>query len=96
MFPSPTMVLRPDNQYRINLINNLGAESSLNGDTDETESYRSPNTTNIHTHGLHISGESPGDSIFTVAYPGWDNITYIWNIPCHHTSGTHWWYVNVI
>lgn len=27
---------------------------------------KDPNTTNIHTHGLHISGESPADDVLYV------------------------------
>lgn len=32
---------------------------------------KDPNTTNIHTHGLHLSGEQPADDVmFTKILPG--------------------------
>ena len=30
----------------------------------EMNSHRTPNTTNLHTHGLHVSSASPGVSIY--------------------------------
>jgi FtsP/CotA-like multicopper oxidase with cupredoxin domain len=46
-------------------------------------------TTNLHTHGLHISGESPGDNIFTTVGPSALN-TYTYVIPADHMGGTFW------
>ena len=80
--PSPTLIIRPGNTYYITLINNFGLNSDDNSNR-EINTFRDPNTTNIHTHGLHISGESPSDSIFTIAE---------WNIVCYHYSGTFWYH----
>ena len=41
--------------------------------------YRSLDVTNIHTHGLHISGEAPGDSIFTEVAAG-ESYTYTYKV----------------
>eukprot|EP00957_Ditylum_brightwellii_P196164 14946506-Ditylum_brightwellii.AAC.1 len=48
--------------------------------------------TSIHTHGLHISGEDPGDNVINhVVNPG-DSYTYTYQIPCDHASGTFWYH----
>ena len=44
----------------------------------------------IHTHGLHISGETPGDNIFD-AINGGEQMTYIYQIPCDHAGGLFWY-----
>ena len=41
--------------------------------------YRSLDVTNIHTHGLHILGEAPGDSIFTEVAAG-ESFTYTYKV----------------
>jgi len=46
-------------------------------------------TTNLHTHGMHISGESPGDNIFITVAPSAVN-TYTYVIPADHMGGTFW------
>jgi suppressor of ftsI len=59
-----------------------------------------PTMSNLHTHGLHISGEtiSPGVSSddVSVEVPGnggqW---TYKYNIPSDHAGGTHWFHAHV-
>ena len=93
MFPSPTMHFRAGQQYQITLINNLEPEAPNNPQRGHCD----PNTTNIHTHGLHVSGVFPGDSVFRTAHPrgspdGSNNLTYILNVPCNQLSGTHWWH----
>ena len=83
------MKFYPGNTYQVRLINNLGPESSTNP-TDRNE-YKDPNTTNLHTHGLHISGEAPGDFIFTIVSPQTQK-TFIYNVPCNHFSGLFWYH----
>lgn len=48
--------------YELTYTNNL--EGSNPG--GEWNTMKDPNTTNIHTHGLHISGESPADDVLYV------------------------------
>ncbi|WHI51805.1 hypothetical protein P3339_02950 [Microbulbifer sp. MLAF003] len=38
------------------------------------------NTYNLHTHGLHVSPESPGDNVCMKIPPG-ENFTYEYDIP---------------
>ena len=86
--PSPTLRMMRDTTYYVTLINNLGSESPDNPST--SNELKDPNTTNLHTHGLHISPESPGDDIFVDVAPG-ESFTYTYNIPCHHAGGLAWY-----
>ena len=49
-----------------------------------------PNTTNLHTHGLHVSGEAPYDYVLYNVEPG-DSQTYTYIIQNDHLPG-HLWY----
>ena len=46
---------------------------------------------NLHTHGLHIDGMAPGDSIFT-EIDAQTSYTYTYNIPSNHMGGTFWYH----
>merc|ERR1719204_546831 len=88
-FPSQTMRMRRGNQYQVTVWNKLGPESDDN--PTEMNVVKDCNTTNIHTHGVHISGTAPSDSVFTEVKPG-ESHTYVYNIPCDHAGGTFWWH----
>lgn len=53
------------------------------------------NTTNLHTHGLHVSPEDPSDNVFLEIDP-WVNkeATYKFQIPSNHTAGTFWYHAH--
>eukprot|EP01083_Nonionella_stella_P286164 973958_1 len=91
-FPSQTWRMKRGKQYQITIINNLGPESIYNPTGHNVP--KDPNTTNIHTHGLHIGGERPGDSVFVRIEPGQQH-TYYYNIPCNHAGGLHWWHPHI-
>ena len=101
MFPSPTIKMLPGNEYQIKLINKLQDNALDNDFNSSFPFFKNANHTNLHTHGLHVSGMSPGDSIFTVTTPGssannsFSNTTYILNIPCNHFSGTFFYHPHV-
>ena len=46
-------------------------------------------TTNLHTHGLHISGNGNADNPARQVSSG-QCLTYHWDIPANHMGGTHW------
>lgn len=53
--------------YHLTLTNMLEEPNP----TGPMNTLRDPNATNVHTHGLHISGESPADDVlFVVLGPG--------------------------
>jgi FtsP/CotA-like multicopper oxidase with cupredoxin domain len=60
--------VHPGDTIRLTLVNELGPNPAVTGNVMNTFHY--PNTTNMHTHGLHISGESPGDDVFRTCEPG--------------------------
>lgn len=49
------------------------------------------NESNLHFHGLHVSGEFPSDDPTIVVPPG-QHITFRLDIPVDHMPGTHWYH----
>jgi len=49
------------------------------------------NTTNLHTHGLHVTPKPPGDSIFVHIPPQTENTTIV-NLPDNHGAGVMWYH----
>ena len=47
------------------------------------------NTTNLHTHGLHVSPIGHADNVFDFVEPGADRVMKV-HLPCDHMAGTHW------
>jgi len=88
-FPSQTLRFKRGTLYQITVENNLGPESPDN--PTESNVWKDGNTTNIHTHGLHLSGMYDSDNVF-ISIPGGSSHTYRYNIPCHHAGGTFWWH----
>jgi FtsP/CotA-like multicopper oxidase with cupredoxin domain len=74
----PTIRMTPGVTYYLQLVNTLdpSAPSSV---------------TNIHTHGLHISGDGPGDDITRFVEPG-QCMVYKYQVPSDHNSGTFWYH----
>ena len=85
----PTIRINPGDSLSVQLTNGMAAEAYETG-TLHNE-YRQFDTTNLHTHGLHISGEPPGDSIFTEVAPG-ETYTYQYQLPASHMGGTFWYH----
>lgn len=89
-WPGPTLVLRPGGTLSIRLVNRLGPD--LADTTHIHNSYHSLNTTNIHTHGLHV--DPFVDSVFVRVLPGGET-TYLLKIPANHAPGLHWYHGHV-
>lgn len=49
------------------------------------------NTTNLHTHGLHVSPEEPQDNVLVKIEPG-ESYQYSFDIPDNHPPGTFWYH----
>ncbi|KAJ1455530.1 hypothetical protein M885DRAFT_565092 [Pelagophyceae sp. CCMP2097] len=84
-FPGPTLMIRPGDTLTITLFNDLE-------DIDNRPEYNAvqlPNSTNLHTHGLHQSPNSPGDDVFVTVHPG-ESRTYTYHIDPAHMGGHHW------
>jgi len=88
--PGPTLHLQPGGSLEIELIN---CQRRPDGPYQGLwkNDYAAPNTTNIHTHGPHISGESPGDNVFVNLGP--ENMTiYKYHFDENHFPGTFWYH----
>ena len=60
--PGPTMRMEACQTYQVTVTNSLEGPNP----GGKWNTMKDPNTTNIHTHGLHISGESPADDVLYV------------------------------
>jgi FtsP/CotA-like multicopper oxidase with cupredoxin domain len=87
--PGPTMAMEPGETYVLTLKNTLDYQTpSL-----EHNVFKDSNITNIHTHGIHISGESPGDDVTRQLEGGFCG-DYVYDIPEDHMGGTYWYHAH--
>ncbi|MDB4539955.1 multicopper oxidase domain-containing protein, partial [Saprospiraceae bacterium] len=87
--PGPTITMIPGNKYVLRFRNTLPYEP-LN---PIHNILKDPNASNMHTHGLHISGESPGDDV-TRAFEGGFGGDFVYDIAADHMGGTHWYHAH--
>ena len=87
--PAPTIRVVPGNKYVLRLQNTL--PYAPKNETDNI--FKDPNVVNLHTHGLHISGESPGDDI-TRSFEGGFGGDFVYDIPADHMGGTFWYHAH--
>lgn len=65
----PTLRIRPGDKVNVKLINSLGYSES---EGDGSHSMTNPHgfdVINLHTHGLHVSPNSPSDNVLLSIYP---------------------------
>lgn len=77
--PGPAIHVKPGSTMELELINCLHPPVG----NQERNVFSSPNTTNIHTHGPHISGELPGDDIFAKVEPS-SSMKFKYVFPTNH------------
>ncbi len=87
--PGPTLHMTPGNKYVLSLHNTLPFETL----STSHNVYKDPNAVNIHTHGLHISGESPADDV-TRVFEGGRGGDFVYDIPADHMGGTYWYHAH--
>ena len=102
-YSGPTLVVKGGDQLRIRLVNNLPVNPPLAAFRDPTN-YMSPNTTNLHTHGLHVypaiySDRKPleyGDYVVDPntggVLPNGDSRQYVYQIPKDHPEGPFYYH----
>ena len=91
--PGPTLRLRPGEQLRMKVSNELPGPAEPCG----KEHINQPhcfNTTNIHTHGLHVSPQEPSDNSFVRIGPQ-SEYQYSFQLPEKHPAGTFWYHAHV-
>ncbi len=87
--PGPTLFMTPGEKYVVTFKNSLPYE----GPATAHNEFGDPNVSNLHTHGLHISGESPGDDVTRVINGGQCG-DYVYDIPADHMGGTLWYHAH--
>jgi FtsP/CotA-like multicopper oxidase with cupredoxin domain len=87
--PGPTMRMTPGQTYVLTFKNTLPfAVPSTDHNT-----LKDPNITNIHTHGLHVSGETPGDDVTRLINGGYCG-DYVYDLGLDHMGGTLWYHAH--
>jgi len=87
--PGPTMNMTPGEKYVLKFRNRLPYEPK----SAEHNVFKDPNVSNLHTHGLHISGMSPGDDV-TRSFEGGAGGDFVYDIPEDHMGGTYWYHAH--
>jgi FtsP/CotA-like multicopper oxidase with cupredoxin domain len=87
--PGPTIKMAPGNKYVLQFHNTLPFQPLSTAENV----FKDPNATNVHTHGLHISGESPSDDVLRVFEGGFGG-DYVYDIAPNHMGGTYWYHAH--
>ena len=87
--PGPTLNMKPGNKYVLRFNNLLPFEPLSEVHND----FKDPNASNLHTHGLHISGETPSDDV-TRFFEGGFGGDFVYDIPPDHMGGTYWYHAH--
>ena len=98
----PTLRVKPGDVLAPLLANRLPRESPAqvdsqfkqeNGNAFLTMRPYSFNTTNLHTHGLHVSPEGNSDNVLLAIAPH-DSLRYDIRLPRNHTRGSYWYHAH--
>ncbi|CAK0862636.1 unnamed protein product [Prorocentrum cordatum] len=54
--------------------------------------FHTPNATNLHVHGWHVSGLLPQDEVLTTRIEPGTTYTYNYELSPYHSSGTSWYH----
>ncbi len=87
--PGPTLRVKPGDVLRIKLINDMPPNrESMPADHSLPHHF---NTTNLHSHGLHVSPSGISDNVMRIMEPGESYDVEI-AIPSDHIPGTNWYH----
>jgi FtsP/CotA-like multicopper oxidase with cupredoxin domain len=87
--PGPTITMSPGNKYVLRFHNTLPYQPA----SSDMNVFKDPNVSNVHTHGVHISGESPSDDV-TRNFEGGFGGDFVYDIPADHMGGTFWYHAH--
>lgn len=93
MLVGPTLKVRPGDVLRVHMKNEL-CPNRPPSDPDNINVPHGFNTTNLHTHGLHVSPSGNSDNILVSIEPGQDFVNEIY-VPRDHPAGTFWYHAHV-
>lgn len=83
--PGPTLVLSAGDTLNVKFVNLLEDQGRPYVDNQ----ISAPDESNLHWHGLHVSGEAPSDDALLVIRPG-ETYDYTSVLPENHHPGLHW------
>lgn len=88
----PTISIKPGTKLNVTLKNNLplNPAETCSGITDP-ETPKCYNTTNLHTHGLHISPSGNSDNVLLDVDPQ-TSFNYEYDVDANHPAGTFWYH----
>ncbi|KAG5185306.1 hypothetical protein JKP88DRAFT_244414 [Tribonema minus] len=89
---NPTIRMKACGKYLITLTNDLAA--GWGDPTGAINTLRDPQRTNLHVHGLHISGNGAVDNVVDVQLSPGGGHLYKYEIPCDHASGLHFYHTH--
>ncbi|MGC4190904.1 MAG: multicopper oxidase domain-containing protein [Thermomicrobiales bacterium] len=90
MVPGPTWEIKPGDVLKFDVVNGLPAIHEDHGERDMMRPH-AWTTTNIHTHGLHVSPEGNSDNVFLEIAPG-ESQSYEIAVPEDHPAGLFWYH----
>lgn len=94
----PAITVKPGDVLRVDLINSLSKDDPSCFDDPPSGLALPPfvgcfNTTNLHTHGLHVSPSGNSDNVLLNIAPQ-TRFPYEINVPADHPSGTFWYHAH--
>lgn len=87
----PSMRVQPGQLLRINLINNLPANDPTCKSNEDMDIPHCFNSTNLHTHGWHVSPTGNSDNVLLDIPPA-TALDYEYYLPKDHPAGTFWYH----
>ncbi|MGJ8661031.1 MAG: tyrosinase family protein [Bacteroidota bacterium] len=97
----PTIIAKAGETLKVRLVNNLPPEpESHASDGKVVNGHHNWNTTNLHTHGLHVAPErlpsetEASDNVLLRVKPG-ERQDYSIHIPEDHEAGAFWYHAHV-
>ena len=94
----PTLVARPGDTLKIRLVNDLPPDIPMpHCNAHGVCNHNFPhhfNTTNLHTHGLHVDPNGKSDNVFIRLANG-QAFDYEIEIPADHPAGTFWYHAHM-
>jgi FtsP/CotA-like multicopper oxidase with cupredoxin domain len=90
LVPAPTWEIQPGDVLRVQVINELPPLEHSDHPVDLTRPHEWT-TTNLHTHGLHVSPVGNADNPFVQIAPG-ETFDYEIAVPDDHSAGFYWYH----
>ncbi|WP_372742552.1 multicopper oxidase family protein [Neptunomonas sp.] len=92
-YVAPSIEIKPGETVRVNLDNQLPADSKCAGSVHDMNEPHCFNGTNLHTHGLWVNPAGNGDNVLLSINPG-VKFEYEYNVPSDHPAGTFWYHTH--